>query len=161
MNRDLPVIALALLRAAEGCRLSAYLDGGGQWTIGWGHTGPEISPGVTWTQAHCDDALAHDASATAAELDHLIGDGVTLTANQFGALVVFAYNIGVHAFAGSTACARVRHNELTNVPATMRLWTKIRDPHTRRLVPSMGLMHRREAEIALWHTADEAPAPTL
>ena len=38
----------------EGCRLGAYQDTGGVWTIGYGVTGPEIGPGVVWTQRQAD-----------------------------------------------------------------------------------------------------------
>ena len=42
--------ALTLIRQWEGCRLSAYPDpasGGEPWTIGYGHTGPEVTAGLT------------------------------------------------------------------------------------------------------------------
>lgn len=44
----------------EGCRLEAYQDGGGIWTIGWGHTGPEVHEGLVWTQGQADAAFATD-----------------------------------------------------------------------------------------------------
>jgi len=45
---------LQLLKTWEGCILTAYPDpasGGDPWTIGYGHTGPEVSPGLTISQA--------------------------------------------------------------------------------------------------------------
>ena len=37
----------------EGCKLTAYPDpatGGDPWTIGYGHTGNDVYPGLTITQ---------------------------------------------------------------------------------------------------------------
>ena len=42
---------LVLTKSFEQCRLTAYQDPLGIWTIGWGHTGPEVVSGLTWTQA--------------------------------------------------------------------------------------------------------------
>ena len=41
---------LALTEGFESCRLTAYQDLKGIWTIGWGHTGPEVVEGLVWTQ---------------------------------------------------------------------------------------------------------------
>jgi lysozyme len=54
-------ILLRLIRRFEGCKLKAYLCPAGVWTIGWGATGPGISPGVTWTQEEADQRLDVDA----------------------------------------------------------------------------------------------------
>jgi len=58
------------IAAEEGCRLEAYRDTLGVWTIGYGHTGPAIVEGVTWTQQQADDQLAQDVLACVRELDH-------------------------------------------------------------------------------------------
>lgn len=41
---------LKLTKNFEGCRLSAYADQGGVWTVGYGHTGPGVHAGLTITQ---------------------------------------------------------------------------------------------------------------
>lgn len=46
--------------ANEDCRLSAYKDTLGNWTIGVGHTGPEVHKGLIWTQAKADAVFADD-----------------------------------------------------------------------------------------------------
>jgi len=38
----------------------AYLDPVGIWTIGYGHTGPEVVEGLVWTDEQCDEALKRD-----------------------------------------------------------------------------------------------------
>lgn len=34
---------------------------GNPWTIGFGHTGPDVSPGAVWTLEKCNEVLRHDA----------------------------------------------------------------------------------------------------
>ncbi len=38
---------------------SAYQDIVGVWTIGYGDTGPDVGPGIVWTQEQCDSALTN------------------------------------------------------------------------------------------------------
>jgi lysozyme len=52
--------ALAMTERDEGLRLTAYQDSGGVWTIGWGHTGPEVHKGLVWTREQCVAALRKD-----------------------------------------------------------------------------------------------------
>lgn len=42
-------LAAALISVFEGCKLTAYKDSGGVWTIGIGHTGPDIIEHVVIT----------------------------------------------------------------------------------------------------------------
>ncbi len=44
----------------EACRFHAFQDSGGVWTIGYGHTGPDVYEGLVWTQEQCDAALRKD-----------------------------------------------------------------------------------------------------
>lgn len=48
------------LKKDEGLRLKAYKDTVGVWTIGYGHTGPEVKPGLVWTKAQAEAALVED-----------------------------------------------------------------------------------------------------
>ena len=51
-----------LTKLNEGCRYTAYRDNSpaGVWTIGYGHTGPEVKEGMIWTQKQCEDQFAID-----------------------------------------------------------------------------------------------------
>ena len=51
---------LALTKSFEGLRLEAYQDVAGVWTIGYGHTGPELLSGMKITQADADALLRAD-----------------------------------------------------------------------------------------------------
>ncbi len=60
------------LKGDEGLRLAAYpdpLSGGDPWTIGYGHTGPEVHQGLVWTEDQCADALAKDIARACRLLD--------------------------------------------------------------------------------------------
>ena len=83
-----------LIKQFEGCRLSAYkpVPTEQYWTIGYGHYGPDVTPGMKISQAQAEALLAvdlkkyEDAVSKYAE--------IPLTQNQFDALVSFAYNCG-------------------------------------------------------------------
>ena len=91
---------LALIKKFEGCRLTAYADVGGVWTIGWGQTGPDVVEGLTITQAQADARLRAEVDRFAEGV--LSGLKVPVNQNQFDALVSFAYNVGLGAFRSST-----------------------------------------------------------
>jgi lysozyme len=96
---------LALVQAQEGCRLDAYLDAVGVWTIGWGQTGPDIGPHTTWTPEQCDARLAQSLAHYQAGVTALcprVPDGP-----RHDALTDFAYNLGLGALEHSTLRARV------------------------------------------------------
>ena len=114
--------ALALIKRWEGCRLTAYQDVAGIWTIGWGATGPGITRGVVWTQKQADDRLAADVARFLA--------GVTAAlkrpANdyQLGAMVSLAYNIGLGAFIGSTLLRLFNAGQVELAAAQFGAWRR-------------------------------------
>ena len=60
------------LRRDEGLRLQAYpdpLSGAEPWTIGYGHTGPEVHEGLAWTPAEAETALISDIARACERLD--------------------------------------------------------------------------------------------
>jgi lysozyme len=86
----------SLIKTFEGCRLTAYQDIAGVWTIGFGTTvypnGQRVQPGDVW-------------SMTQAETSFQTVD--TITPRQFDALVSLTYNIGSQAYRDSTVRKRV------------------------------------------------------
>lgn len=63
---------IADLKRDEGLRLQAYpdpLSGGDPWTIGYGHTGPDVRRGTVWTREKAEQALVEDAERHARELE--------------------------------------------------------------------------------------------
>ncbi|EKR1732350.1 TPA_asm: lysozyme [Salmonella enterica subsp. enterica serovar Madelia] len=94
---------LAALKHEEGCKLTAYPDSRGVWTIGTGHTGKvdgvAVHKGMTITQDTADRLLRDDLSW----VEHCIAERVTvpLNQNQYDALCSLIFNIGANAFTGS------------------------------------------------------------
>lgn len=142
-------IAQKMLRQFEECRLTAYQDEGGIWTIGWGHTG-DVQEGDTITQEHADYWLDADSRLATTLLDKQLK--VRLGTNQAGALISFSYNIGANAFRNSTALADLNEGKVSAVPVEMFRWVHVKGK------VSPGLVKRRGAEIALWFKADDPPS---
>ena len=139
---ELDSAGLTLLKRFEGCRLTAYQDTAGIWTIGYGHT-DGVSEGHTVTQAQADAFLRDDAGHTLTNLN-LLTVGVRTVAFQFDALASLAFNIGSRAFRGSTV---LRQHRAGNYPAAANaflMWNK--DHRDGKLVVVPGLVRRRMIE---------------
>lgn len=91
---------LDLLIQREGKRNEAYLDSVGVWTIGIGHTGPEVHRGLVWSDEQIKEAFAKDIE----RFENTINDSVhvDLEQFQFDALGSFCFNVGQSAFTSST-----------------------------------------------------------
>lgn len=141
---------LALLKEFEGCRLKAYEDSAGIWTIGYGSTrlhGQPVVKGQTCTQQEAEDALRAHVNEIAKNIHEQIT--APLTQSQIDAVICFCYNVGVYAFAKSS----LRRNINTRRPVTEDLftrWNKARDPITHELVVVPGLTERRRREYTLF-----------
>lgn len=83
----LPEVSFAFLSVLEGVRLHSYQDSVGIWTIGYGHTGPEVGPNQTITFT---EALVHFEADT----QHLFKMVEHLPIQKAAALVCFGYNCG-------------------------------------------------------------------
>lgn len=88
------------LQRDEGFRGTAYPDPrtkGPPWTIGFGHTGREVHPGLMWSMAQALGALADDEEATCVGLDTAIpwwNDDIPDLIQD--CLANIAFNVGVH-----------------------------------------------------------------
>lgn len=143
--------ALALLKRLEGCSLTAYRDQAGVWTIGYGHTA-HVSPGDVWTQSQADSAIAEESAKFSLGVAALLHPPVPLNDNEFSALVIFAYNVGLAALGGSTALRHLNGGLYSSIPNDLSLWDKIHLPDGRPVVDA-GLQKRRAAEVALWNSS--------
>ena len=144
-----------LLKTWEGCRLSAYPDlasGGAPWTIGYGHTGAEVVPGLTITQEQAEAWLQSDAAEAAGSVDRLLS-GVALTAHQRDALISFCFNVGAGALERSTLRRRLLAGESAVVVLAQELPRWCKGPNG----PVEGLKRRRAAEVAHAQTATHRP----
>jgi lysozyme len=147
---------LALIKRWEGFRASAYRDAVGVWTIGYGHTSmagaPHVERGMSITRGEADTILRRDVAMFAEGVTKSLQ--VTLSDNQFSALVSFAYNVGLGNWRKSSVLAAVNRRDFAAVPRRLQLWNKAGG----QVLP--GLINRRAAEAALFAetVSDAAPA---
>lgn len=87
------------ISSREGRKKTAYKDSKGIWTIGVGHTGPEVVEGLTISDAEIDRLLESDLKWAEDAVNKVTAP---LNQNMFDALVSFVFNIGAEAFANST-----------------------------------------------------------
>lgn len=113
--------AIAMIQHFEGCRLTAYKDAVGVWTIGYGHT-EDVEPGSRITQHQADVMLNSDleqlSEGVRAIVTHDLND------NQFSALVSFAYNVGLGSLKSSTLLALLNKNEYWFAANEFTRWNK-------------------------------------
>lgn len=141
MTRRINSEGLALIKRWEGCRLEAYRDVGGVWTIGYGHT-RTARQGLKITQEQAEGLLREDLRVYEAAVDDAVH--VDLTENQFAALVSWTFNVGVGAMRRSALIRRLNAGEYDAVPGELARWNKVKGA----IVP--GLSNRRAAEAGLW-----------
>jgi lysozyme len=154
-----PAPGIALIKEFEGCRLNAYpdpLSGGLPITIGWGCTrkkdGSPFHLGDSITQAEADELLIDEVKKHFLPGLQKIKHWGEMNDNQRGALLSFAYNLGV-GFIGDTDNFGSINRALSGkdgwpeVPAALY---KYRNPGTN---VEAGLARRRTAEGNLWKRA--------
>lgn len=145
MARRINAEGLKRIQQWEGLRLTAYKDGGGEWTVGYGHTSDAkmgVRPGLTITKAVATELLVHDLAEAEDAVERLVK--VPLADNQFAALVSFVFNVGVSAFAKSTLLKKLNAGDYDAVPNQLARW--VHDNGKRE----QGLVNRRAAEAGLW-----------
>ena len=133
---------IELLKQFEGCRLTAYQDSVGVWTIGFGTT-TGVKEGQTISQVKAEEYLRFDLAIFEKAVTESLK--VPVNQNQFDALVSFTYNVGVSAFRSSTLLNLI--NEKTDkkvVAAEFSKWVKAGN----QTLP--GLVSRRKAESELF-----------
>ena len=130
-----------LIKQFEGCRLKAYKPIAAEkyYTIGYGHYGPDVSANMTITQAQADAFLVADLGKFE---NYVTATGLTLTQNQFDALVSFTYNCGP----GNLA-KLIKGRDYQQIADAMLLYNKGANKQV-----LAGLVKRRQAERALFLT---------
>jgi lysozyme len=133
---------LKLTEQFEGLRLTSYQDVRGIWTIGYGHTGHDVVPGLTITQAQAEALLRSDIAAAAA----CVASAVTYAVNQhqFDALVDFTFNVGRTNFVTSTLLKKLNAGDIQGAADEFMRW----DKSGGRVFD--GLVRRRTGERALF-----------
>lgn len=131
---------MALTEESEGCRLKAYQDSGGVWTIGYGHT-KNVRPGDTITLETAVSLLSHDIAYAVSFVN---AHALPCTQGQFDALVDFVFNLGPIALLQSTLLKYHLAKEYDKAAAEFVKWD-----HCSGMV-LQGLLKRRLREQALY-----------
>lgn len=134
------------------------MDPLGIWTIGWGHavtdpvTGEQLKgeanyekakrlyPGFNEQQA--EDLMQRDLAAYEAAVKKVVT--IPLNEDQFGAMVVFTFNVGIGALNKSTALRLLNQKDIQGAGEAMLAWNKGTVKGVR--VVLKGLTYRRMSE---------------
>ena len=142
---------LSFVKNWEGCRLVAYPDPGAgpdgkPWTIGWGHTGPEVKQGLTINQLQADAQLALDLKDAHQGLIAELPLAASWGADRQAALTSFTFNVGRGLLAQSSLKRRFLAGDdpVTVVRQELPRWVNGAKG------PLPGLVRRRAAEVELF-----------
>ncbi|WP_062936204.1 lysozyme [Enterobacter bugandensis] len=137
---------IALIKQFEGCKLTAYQDSVGAWTIGYGWTQPvdgkPIRAGMTIKQETAERLLKTGLVSYESDVSRLVK--VDLTQGQFDALVSFTYNLGARSLSTSTLLRKLNASDYAGAADEFLCWNKAGGKVLN------GLARRREAERALF-----------
>jgi lysozyme len=138
---------LALTERFESCRLAAYQDLKGVWTIGYGHAGANVHSGMVVTQAQAEAYLRADIKTASEAINKLVT--VAITQDEFDALVDFTFNVGIGALTSSTLLCDLNAGDIAGAAGRFEEWD-----HAGGQVVA-GLLRRRLAEEALFNKGAE------
>ncbi|MCL9616020.1 lysozyme [Salmonella enterica subsp. enterica serovar Enteritidis] len=137
---------ISLIKEFEGCKLTAYQDSVGVWTIGYGWTQPvdgkPIRAGMTIKQETAERLLKTGLISYESDVSRLVKVG--LTQGQFDALVSFTYNLGARSLSTSTLLRKLNAGDYAGAADEFLRWNKAGGKVLN------GLTRRREAERALF-----------
>jgi lysozyme len=144
---------LDFIIAREALKTKAYLDSGGVWTIGVGHTsaaGPPVPrSGMVITEQEAKDIFARDL----VQYENAVSKALKRSPNQnqFDAMVSLCFNIGGGAFAISSVVRNFNAGNLKAASEAFLMWVK----DNGKVIP--GLVKRRELEKALFLKSSWVP----
>ncbi|AGX43276.1 XkdQ/YqbQ family protein [Clostridium saccharobutylicum] len=143
------------IKGWEGYYSTAYDDGGGVMTIGYGTTDPSKVAQGTCTESEATEWLKNEINDKASELkSHLESASISLTQNQYDACADFCYNAG---FGGLQKSGLWDFAIGKTSKSSSEAWNVyLHDAKGHYLV---GLKKRRDAEQAIWDSADYSGRP--
>ena len=146
MNNVINKATVDLIKGFEGLRLKAYQDSVGVWTIGYGHTAmsgpPAPKAGMIISSEEAEAILKDDVTDFAKGVAAVIK--VPVTDNEFGAIVSFAFNVGLGNLKASTLLKKLNAGDKAGAANEFAKWNKAGGKVL------TGLTRRRAAEKALF-----------
>ncbi|WP_143048293.1 lysozyme [Burkholderia sp. WP9] len=115
---------------------------GAPWTGGWGHTGPDVRPGMVITRDMAVDWLRADVRSAEAVVKRDVK--VALNQEEYDALVDLVFNIGSGNFDTSTLLRKLNAGDTDGAIAEFARWNLAGGKVL------AGLIKRREAERVLF-----------
>lgn len=140
---------LEAIKFFEGLRLEAYKDSAGIPTIGYGTiriNGRPVTMGMKITAEQAEQYLLADVENYVGAVNKAIK--VPTTQNEFDALVVETYNIGIGAMQDSTFIKRHNAGNKVGCAEAMQWWNKV--TVNGKKVTSKGLQNRRRMEADIY-----------
>jgi lysozyme len=137
----------AMIENWEGNELEAYQDMVGVWTIGYGHTGPDVHEGQIITQAEADQLLTNDLHSFEVAVTGLVHGSAT-SQQQFDAMVSFSYNLGSGALAESEVLSYHLAGNYPAAAADFSHWANAGGHQVQ------ALLNRRNGEAAVYLNGD-------
>jgi lysozyme len=153
INMEFSDSGVEKLKKLEGYSAIPYRDSAGKLTIGYGHlmrSGDKLLTTDTLDEDDAEALLLKDIAPAVSAVNQ--GVTSTINQNQFDALVLFTYNIGVGNFLASTLLRCVNAGNLVGASLEFMKWDKI---HTAQgaYIEVAGLKNRRLAEQELFNEA--------
>lgn len=142
MNESMVIGAagLEIIKECEGLQTKAYICPAGILTIGYGHTGKDVTKDLVITETQAEDLLRQDVKNAEKTVRTYVK--VQLTQGQFDALVSFVFNLGAGNFKSSTLLKKLNANDIAGAADEFLRWNKSGG----KVLP--GLTKRRERERA-------------
>ena len=142
-------IAKKIIKEYEGLRLESYLCPAGFWTIGWGHTAPDIKKGMKITETQAEFYLAYDIQYFSNVVKRYVK--VPLNDNQMAALVSFTFNLGDQRLKSSTLLKIINAGNFDQAALEFLKWDKATVDG--KLISLNGLTKRRKEESETFKVA--------
>lgn len=139
--------AKAMLRWAEGLRLTAYRDTGGVLTIGYGHTGKDVTDVMVIDEDRAEQLLDEDLKRAVRDVEACTVDGTGRTACRLYAMACLTFNVGIGNFKKSSVRRLFNAGDYEGARAAFALWNKIRG--TDGVLRVSNHQNKRRADEAL------------
>ena len=155
MTRPIGIGAIRLVKRWEGCRLEAYQDVAGVWTIGWGTTaiqGVPVKQGDKITRKEADELLYKQVQSHAGRMLLPYDTMWELSQHQYDALASFHYNLGAKVLRDSDLREMLIKGHYEDAVKEMKIYNGCRILGDYVILE--GLTKRREKEAKVFKRKD-------